>query len=390
MGTTFQQAIRNKDFKEALAKIERGDDLLKSDFMFALSDSFRDIVRNEAYEVLNALVENEEISLDIFEYDTFNKSIFKAIVEYLPSTNEAKEFLGSFVAEVENLEDAVDGLTFLGLAIENKMDKDLVAVMIENGCDINYLNNNEQNFLHILANSPAHMGEDKIVPLVELLVDNGLDFSKKDNGGNTPLHIATTRNLKKTIEFLLDQGADPAEENSKGDTAFKIAMDRGYNELNDLLSQYGEADSEQSADMCYDFVKNIYSNSPSEGDIEQMKKFADVDIYLERKDAYGNLTTILDEMLKKSYEWFEVFLDVFEIDVEYSDNAENTILHKVCAINLNFEESKSKDLYKKVKKLLKLGANPSLTNNMDKTPIDLASTDNLKEKTVLILLKAKG
>ncbi len=387
---TFRDAVMKKDFKEALAMIERGDDLLKCDFMFALSDAFRDIVRNEAYDVLNALVENEEISLDIFEYDTFDKSIFKAIVEYLPNTEEAKEFLGNFIAEVENLEDAVGGMTFLGLAIENKMNKDLVAVMIENGCDVNYLNNNEQNFLHILANNPAHMGEDKIVPLVELLIDNGVDFSKKDKVGDTPLHIAASRNLKKTIEFLLDQGADPAEENNKGETAFSIAQSRGYNEIKDLLSQYGEADFEQLADMCYDFVKNIYSNSPSENDIEQMKKFADVDIYLGRKDAYGNLTTTLDEMLKKSYEWFEVFLDIFDIDIEYTDDAENTILHKVCAIDLNFEEIKSKDLYKKVKKLLKLGANPSLTNNMDKTPIDLASNDNLKEKTVLILLKAKG
>ncbi len=387
---TFRDAIMKKDFEEAVAMIERGDDLLKCDFMFALSDAFRDIVRHEAYDVINALVEKEEISLDVFEYDTFNKSIFKAIVDYLPNTDNAKQFLGDFISEVENLEDAVDGKTFIALAVEGKMHKDLVEVMINSGCDVNYLNNTDRNFLHLLANARPKRGNDKVTPLVELFIDHGVDYSKKDKVGNTPLHIAVDSGNKPVVQILLDQGADPAEENSKGESAFKIAQNRGFNEISEILSQYGEADSEQSADMLYDFVEGIYDDTPYEDEIEQLEKFADVDIYLERKDNYGQPTTILDEMLKKSYAWFEQFLGVFDFDMDYSDNAENTILHKVCAIDLNFDADKSKDLYKKVKKLLKLGASPIALNNQDKTPIDLASTDNLKEKTVLILLKAKG
>ena len=60
---------------------------------------------------------------------------------------------------------------------------------------------------------------------------------------------------------------------------------------------------------------------------------------------------------------------------------------KVCNVNLNFEAEKAKDIYKKVKLVLEKGADISIRNAQDKLPIDLASNDNLKEKTVQLLLK---
>jgi len=50
----------------------------------------------------------------------------------------------------------------------------------------------------------------------------------------------------------------------------------------------------------------------------------------------------------------------------------------------------AKDTYRKVKYLLERGANPNVTNNKDQSPMDLASTDNLKTKTVALLLAHKS
>ena len=96
----------------------------------------------------------------------------------------------------------------------------------------------------------------------------------------------------------------------------------------------------------------------------------------------------LDLVVKKSYAFFTEFLEIFSLEnINITDDNGNTLLHKVCAIDVNFEAYKAKELYRKVKTVLKLGADISLTNNRDKTALMLASDDNLKEKTVALLLK---
>ena len=74
--TTYKEAIENKRFLEAEDIINRGDDILKSQWQFRLFDSFRAIIQNEAYYVLNALIKTKHIELDIYEYDSFRDSIF--------------------------------------------------------------------------------------------------------------------------------------------------------------------------------------------------------------------------------------------------------------------------------------------------------------------------
>ena len=64
-------------------------------------------------------------------------------------------------------------------------------------------------------------------------------------------------------------------------------------------------------------------------------------------------------------------------------------MHKVCNYELNHDQNKARELYKKVKFLLAKGANINAINNDDKSPMQLALTDNLKDKIVAILLNSK-
>jgi len=80
-------------------------------------------------------------------------------------------------------------------------------------------------------------------------------------------------------------------------------------------------------------------------------------------------------------------LDSGNVDVNHQDDHGNTLLHKVCGYNVNFEAEKAKETYKKVKLLLENGADASISNDEDKTPLMLASDDNLKIKTVELLMK---
>jgi ankyrin repeat protein len=66
------------------------------------------------------------------------------------------------------------------------------------------------------------------------------------------------------------------------------------------------------------------------------------------------------------------------------------LLHQVCAFNVNYDQEVARQLYQKVKLLIEAGADPNATNDRDQTPMMLAAQDNLKVKTVELLLKHKA
>ncbi len=393
---TFHNAIRNKDFTEALAMVQRGEDLLKSDFMFKLSDSFGPLLQAEAYDVLNAMIETEQFPMDTFDYDSFDNTIFKAIVEKLPTSSEAEAFLAEFISKVEGVNDSVQGKSFLSLAVEALMAPELMQVMIDNGCDPSYLNNGDETYLHRLANnSPSVVNQDTLVALARLFIDQGVDVDAKDVSGNTALLVATTKNLSQLAELLLDSGADVNEKNTKGDSALSVAQrSAGYGDSSmlNVVSQYGSMDDDDKVELCYQTIREIENGEPlrepSEEELEALDQFAGVDIYVPVKDPWGHETSIANEMVKKGSCWFKKFVELFDIEPNYTDDAGDTLLHKVAAVDVNFEEQKAKALVAIAKMLIKLGADPTIRNNSDKNAVDLASDSNYKEKLVVLLLRA--
>ena len=94
----------------------------------------------------------------------------------------------------------------------------------------------------------------------------------------------------------------------------------------------------------------------------------------------------LDWIAEKPFEVMERLLEKGYFRTDYQDNEGNTLLHKVCRFNVNYEEKAAKDLYRKVKLLLKAGTDPNIENTADKKAVDYAMEDNLKTKTVELLL----
>jgi ankyrin repeat protein len=57
---------------------------------------------------------------------------------------------------------------------------------------------------------------------------------------------------------------------------------------------------------------------------------------------------------------------------------------------VNYDQEAARQLYQKVKLLIAAGADPNAMNDKDETPLMLAVQDNLKAKTVELLLKHKA
>jgi len=102
---------------------------------------------------------------------------------------------------------------------------------------------------------------------------------------------------------------------------------------------------------------------------------------------YSKDKTPLDQIAEKPAEILEAVLETGKVEVNRQDDQGNTLLHKVCAFNVNYDANQAKETYRKVKLLLENGADSSITNDEDKTALMLASDDNLKIKTVELLMK---
>jgi ankyrin repeat protein len=104
---------------------------------------------------------------------------------------------------------------------------------------------------------------------------------------------------------------------------------------------------------------------------------------------YNKTKSGWDWVVEKSLDVLQMALKKTGVDVNRQDNDGNTLLHKICRIDSNYSQEAAKGTYKKVKFLLEAGADATLTNAKDETAMTLAAADNLKAKTVEILLSAK-
>lgn len=60
----------------------------------------------------------------------------------------------------------------------------------------------------------------------------------------------------------------------------------------------------------------------------------------------------------------------------------------MCLFDVNYDAEAAKETYRKVKLLLENGADKDITNDKDETALMIASGDNLKIKTVELLMKS--
>jgi len=75
-------------------------------------------------------------------------------------------------------------------------------------------------------------------PVVSILLEYCADLNRQSLTGNTPLHIAATRNAKECVKWLLTRGADRSIKNGNGQTPDQVAALSGGLEICDIIKKF--------------------------------------------------------------------------------------------------------------------------------------------------------
>ncbi|QNR85409.1 ankyrin repeat domain-containing protein [Pedobacter riviphilus] len=394
---TLDQQLNARKFEEAKSMMHNGEKLSKSIQEHHKSSIFDHLVREKQYEILIMMLKDKTIETDIYEFDSFDKSIFQAIVRSLGNDDEDIAFFNEFITHFDNLNDEVNTKTLLSYFFENGVSLALIKACIDAGCTTTFKNNAEENYIHQVVKSSFrryNLNDEQTTDLlkgyIDILLNEGIDINEGNVVQESPLITAIKFNKKNLIAHLLENGADPNHTDRDGNSAFFYAVahlqsENIYDTLRNFASPAFDQVNKNGETLLFEYVRMM---SNSESGINFLKKLIEdgADLY-QASTWYSADKTPLDIIAEKQADILQAVLETGQVDINRTDDKGNTLLHKVCAYNVNYEAEKAKETYRKVKLLIENGADIAVTNDQDQTALMLASDDNLKIKTVELLMK---
>jgi len=389
--TPLIQAIDKGDMTTAIELYQQGEKIPHSQHSYDYNQLYDTLLRNKGYELINLMSENGEIEKDIYMLDKIDGSIYSSIIKKRNPDEDFVAFLQDFISSSDNINDEVSGETLLSYAIQSKVDSSIIKAMVDAGCRVDFKDNSENNLINISIKKHDLKG-DELISYVEILSNEGIDINEPNKIGQTALHIAMESNKSNILDLLLQNGADPNQQDHEGNSAFFIAVaHKGNIDLYKKLAEYDSMDFEQTnkrgEKALHHILKNTSGFSHSVDLILQM-----IEDGVDLKSTcmhYDNAYSGWYWIAQQNAESFQKIFNSAGPDINEQDDLGNTLLHLVVVKDSNHDQNVAKETYKKVKFLLDNGASASMLNNQEKTAMMLASEDNLKGKTVELLLIAE-
>jgi len=395
----LEEAIRSRDFQSVVEIINRGEKLPSTLDKYTRKLIFDILVNEKKFDILTLFAVHKIIETDIYEYENFDYSIFDSLLNFKLPDEQNEAFFENFLEHFTNINDEVNGETLLSYAFNRNASLRNLKTLLQFGCNANFKNNQEENIIHQLIkadfgrpNLARNEYEELLSEYIKLLISNGAEVDDANTKKETPLISALRFRKDYFLPVLLENGADPNHTNSEGNNAFyyAIAWDRSidaYRKLCEYQSPELNETNNLGETVLFNYLKEINFDS-IETNLEIIKQLLNdgADLYVPCK-YYGESKTPLDCAAGKSAEILNTIIETGAVDLNLQDDNGNTILHKVCAYNVNEDHEKAKETYRKVKLLLEKGADPKIKNDKDQTALMLASDDNYKIKTVELLMK---
>jgi ankyrin repeat protein len=237
----------------------------------------------------------------------------------------------------------------------------------------------------------------------------GANLRAKDEGGNTPLHLAAMYGHEKIVERLAAQKADLQEVNNDGLSPLAMAVYYGNRPaVGVLLSHKADPNTRDRDGNTALHTAALYGQAATvreilkyQSDVEVKNKAGQTPLHLasgknDNQETIGLLLErgadlkAVDETGKNAFlssasgNWN--YLRRKGADVNSRDRDGNTALHLKLAMALRFKQMGPPPL-DTIRLLLAEGADPTLKNNKGQSPLDIAL--EIGDPTLIELLKTK-
>ncbi|PZP51368.1 MAG: hypothetical protein DI598_03415 [Pseudopedobacter saltans] len=386
------------DFNQILFK---RDESLLLDYLENLSTKIPDqhlnnlltqIIQNKYWNLLDWCIAHDYIKTDLFEYDEFNRSPLTLLLKpYLHNTDDLAAYLPhleNYLSKIDDINEEIGGFNLLSFAIDFKSPIEILRAIISAGINMSYQTRYGETYLYKFCQQ-LRMPPPNAEQIIQLLIDNGVDVNAGTVEKKTALFPTIESSKTNFVKQLLENGADVNVIDWKGLTPFILAAAHlQTRETLQLLFEYGSPDfshlTNEKENLLNATLRYFQGGENSLQIIDLL--IANGADLTTTSEYYYKPKSGIDWVAEKPSELLSFLLERNYIEVNNVDNDGNTILMKVCMYDSNHQESTAKDSYRKVKLLLKHGADPSIENRFDKKAVDYAMEDQLKTKIVETLL----
>lgn len=361
---------------------------------YNIETAIRMLMQRGYYFALDLLIEKEILFTDLYEYDRFDNLLFQTLLKpQLPAGETLEHYLKwlkSYFQAIDDIDEEVGSTTLLEYALKINAPVAVLKAMVQAGATINRLDAYGHSLLYKACQARVR-DRQYARDLIAWLLEAGIDPNLPSETGKTALHAAIEEGKAAEAIQLMEAGADANIADKEGETAFFYAATGQHNPnlLEKMLSLQSPdlyAKNQQGAGLLNAYFQAMPGDSGERAyRIIDLLLAAGADIKA-ASTYYSTEKTGVDWLLEKPESLLKQVIETGYLEADYRDNQGNTLLHKACMVALNHDEQKAKDLYRKVKYLLKKGVDPGIENLEDKKAVDYTMTDNLKVKSLELLL----
>jgi ankyrin repeat protein len=386
------EAFKNNNFQEAREILKDKVNIPESLEPYERIRLFELLIKGKAFDIILFFFDHRLIETDLYEYQKFSNTLIRDMFLFLKEDKEDMGFLDDVLSRLENIDEPVDGQTLISYVFEVGAGSFLLRRLIAGGCDPVWVNNAEQTYLHQVARNNSIRLE-LALAYASILIDAGVDVNATDIVKKTALYYTIDRHKLPLVDLLLENGAQTNLPDNANETGFyKAIVDQQSLDLYVKFREYESPDftisNNNGETILFQYLKRI--GRPAADGMGLLDRLIQdgADFYAP-SIYYGKEKTPAALLAELPFVVFENVLKQDVIDISHLDSNGNSILHQVCAYDVNYDQEVAKDTYRKVKLLIEKGADVNQTNNADQTAATLALTDNLKAKTVELLIKNK-